>query len=270
MLFLLLILGLAPSLIWLALYLRQDAHPEPKRLVLRVFFVGAAVALLAAFAESFFLCSLFSKYICSPGESGFAPDLFPSFTLDPSSVPGLFFGEFIGIAFIEETVKLLAVRIAVLRDKDFDEPVDAMIYLIIAALGFATVENVLIMLGGTIRAMPVDDILSVAIFRFLGATLLHTTAAGITGYFLSRSFFPGEPRRALLMTGLFLAAVSHWLYNSFIGQLEISAAADPAVNREAFINLFLLLSLTAVIIFALLKHLRAISFRHKFRALIAT
>jgi RsiW-degrading membrane proteinase PrsW (M82 family) len=36
------------------------------------------------------------------------------------------------------------VRLKALRDPEFDEPIDAMLYMIIVALGFATIENILV------------------------------------------------------------------------------------------------------------------------------
>ena len=49
---------------------------------------------------------------------------------------------FLGVlAYIEEAVKYLAAKTSALRSKAFDEPVDAMVYLVVAALGFAAPQN---------------------------------------------------------------------------------------------------------------------------------
>ena len=45
----------------------------------------------------------------------------------------------------EEILKYLVVRGKVLSDPEFDEPVDAILYMIIAGLGFAAAENILIL-----------------------------------------------------------------------------------------------------------------------------
>ena len=45
------ILGILPSLIWLAFYLKKDVHPEPKSEVLKIFFYGALVTIPAFFLE---------------------------------------------------------------------------------------------------------------------------------------------------------------------------------------------------------------------------
>ena len=48
------------------------------------------------------------------------------------------------IAVIEEVLKFYTGYLFIRKKPDFDEPVDAMIYLIAVGLGFATVENILI------------------------------------------------------------------------------------------------------------------------------
>ena len=118
-----LILGVLPSLVWLSIYLREDEHPEPNLLVLRTFFLGALAAPLAAGMEF-----LLVRWL----ETSFLPALL---------VQILVF--FVAIAWVEEYWKYLAVKLTMARDHSFDEPTDAMIYLIVAALGFAAVENVL-------------------------------------------------------------------------------------------------------------------------------
>ena len=45
----------------------------------------------------------------------------------------------------EEVAKYLIIKIRILRDPEFDEPIDAMIYMIIAGLGFAALENILVL-----------------------------------------------------------------------------------------------------------------------------
>jgi RsiW-degrading membrane proteinase PrsW (M82 family) len=42
-----------------------------------------------------------------------------------------------------EIFKYLVVRFKVIKNPAFDEPTDIMLYMIIAALGFAAVENIL-------------------------------------------------------------------------------------------------------------------------------
>ena len=126
------ILGLAPSLIWLLFYLRKDRHPEPKKMVLKVFFWGALMGPLAIALQ------ILTRWICQPT---FEWSSFMA-TLDRSDYR-YFLNRVLFAPLIEEYLKYAVVRWRVLKNPAFDEPLDTMIYLIISALGFAAVENLL-------------------------------------------------------------------------------------------------------------------------------
>jgi len=149
------ILGFAPSIIWLLFYLRKDAHPESKRMVLKIFLYGMLSAVLAGLIE----------IEISAGLSFFGENLLQRF-------PFVFFlvSQFIIIALVEELSKFLIVKEKVISNPEFDEPVDTMLYMIITALGFAALENILVL--------------------FLGNDAL---CSGTLGYFLALSFF--EPKK---------------------------------------------------------------------------
>jgi RsiW-degrading membrane proteinase PrsW (M82 family) len=144
------------------------------------------------------------------------------------------FSVFIAVALIEEFLKYLVVKEKVLPNPEFDEPIDVMLYMIIAALGFAASENILILfsLGPTFLF---GETISVTAFRFLGATFLHALASGVFGYFLALSFFEMKNRGKFLLLGLGIATLLHGLYNFAILEIEgVLAFLIPA---------FLLLSL---------------------------
>ncbi len=44
-------LGILPSIIWLLYYLKKDTHPEPRLMILKIFFWGMLSALPAIFIE---------------------------------------------------------------------------------------------------------------------------------------------------------------------------------------------------------------------------
>src|SRR3989344_7106871 len=119
----LIILGTVPSFIWLSIYLREDEHPEPNRFIVKTFFLGMLFAPIAAGIEFLLISSI--KNIALP----------------LIVVNFLVFFIFIGV--VEEYCKYLAVKVGLLNNPVFDEPADAMIYLIVAGLGFAALENVL-------------------------------------------------------------------------------------------------------------------------------
>ena len=118
------------------------------------------------------------------------------------------------MALIEEFLKFLVVKEKVLNNPEFDEPVDAMIYMIISALGFAAGENIFILVP--LKYTFFSEIFGISLFRFLGATFLHALCAAVIGFFIGLSFFNEKREWKLVSVGLVLATLLHGLFNFFI------------------------------------------------------
>lgn len=191
--------GLAPSIIWLLFYLRKDVHPESNRMILKIFAWGMIMALPIALLELGFFEEAKSWKLPSP------------------LVQILYV--FIGVSLTEEVVKYLIIKKEVLKDPEFDEPIDAMLYMIIAALGFAASENLLILFSSPTSSRFIETFL-ISGFRFMGATFLHTLCSGMVGYFLALSFFRTQERLKLITQGLILAVILHGFYNFSIMKIE--------------------------------------------------
>ncbi len=192
---LLFLFAIAPSLIWLAFFLGKDAHPEPNRMILKVFLLGALVAIPAIYLET----SL--------------EELLSSFALPRILFLLVYF--LLGIAFVEELLKYVVVRIGALSNPALDEPVDVMIYMVVAALGFAALENILLLFG-LIKIYPASDVFLVNGIRFVQAVFLHALASGLFGYFLALAIFRKKHAHLLTLTGLALAALLHGFFNFYI------------------------------------------------------
>lgn len=106
---------------------------------------------------------------------------------------------FLGVALVEEILKYLVVKQKVLSHSEFDEPVDVMLYMIIAALGFATLENILIFFQFGPQFLW-EKALGISIFRFWGATFLHTLTSGFIGYFLALSLRKRKRRDKIIIS----------------------------------------------------------------------
>ena len=130
-----------------------------------------------------------------------------------------FLNIFIGVALVEEFLKYFVVKWKVLNSPELDEPVDIMLYMIIAALGFAAFENILILcpLG---PSLLIAETLKISGLRFIGATFLHALASGMLGYFLALSFCYSKKRKMFLFLGFLLTIGLHGLYNFSIMELE--------------------------------------------------
>lgn len=210
---LLVVLGLVPSLIWLAFFIKKDIHPEPKYLVTKVFLMGIIISPLAIILE------LGLTWL-----SG-------TFSIDAlaANTPAFF----LWAAFVEEFTKFLAVYFIALRSPEFDEPIDAMIYMMVAGLGFAAIENTLVLF----RTIPsgTQAALTVWVLRSTGATLLHALSSSLVGYFLAMAWFFRQHHRKLLIVGLLLATLFHFSFNMFL------SAADGQITGLAYATGLLLI-----------------------------
>lgn len=160
----------------------------------------------------------------------------PAFSIHAATSNTLYF--FLVIAFIEEYMKYAAVRFLIINRPDFDEPIDAMIYMMTAALGFAAIENALFLVP--LFNQSILSGVELTANRFLGANLLHALSSGIVGFFLARAFF--SPRRHhFVAIGVVLASVLHAAFNYLIILRE-------SVN-EGTIYIILLLFTMSIIVF---------------------
>ncbi len=252
----LVVLGFAPALIWLAFYLREDTRPEPNRLILLVFLAGIVSAFAAAIIETNLACTLLGER-CVRTLGGF--------TINSYELGGIaaFLFAFAGVAVVEEAVKYGAVFFTVLHNRSFDEPIDAMIYLIIAALGFATVENIFTVQALVAQGRDFSHVLSVLTLRFLGATFLHTLASGIVGYALARAFFAQRSHFIMVIPGIAIAGAIHALYNMFVSRSADVGTGHPLFSYF-FVSIIILLVGSALALIALFHHLKHIGQTHTF------
>ncbi len=178
--------GILPAFVWLAFWLHEDyKHPEPRGLILETFLLGmGAVILVLPFQK--------------------AVDTF---------LPGMTIVAVILWVALEEIFKLAAAYLGGLKSVEDNEPVDPMVYMITAALGFVALENALFIFGPLIG----EDITRSVItgnLRFIGASLLHVVSSGIIGAALALSFYRRKRERVFLtMAALIAAIVFHTGFN---------------------------------------------------------
>ncbi|MFY9457462.1 MAG: PrsW family intramembrane metalloprotease [Candidatus Spechtbacterales bacterium] len=215
-------LALIPSLIWLLWYLHKDKHPEPKTMVISVFIWGMLIAFPAILIENTTIEAL--RAISLP------------------RLPYIFILYFAGVAATEEILKYLVVYFRVIkRTNQLDEPTDAMIYMIIAALGFAAIENIFLL--APLFDKNFLDTLGIAFSRFVGATLLHALASAIIGYYLAISLFRSSKKFSALIPGFTLAILLHGFYNILIIYMEdqfyfIFVVALMLISAAVLISMF--------------------------------
>jgi RsiW-degrading membrane proteinase PrsW (M82 family) len=187
--------GVIPAIFWLWFWLHEDeAHPEPKPLIGLVFVFGC-LAVIPAF--------ILEKALGVTDVLGSGNELFLILLI---------------WAVIEEGLKFLAVYGVALKSRFYDEPVDAMIYMITAALGFAAVENTLFILSNLLDKGPNGiEYLLTGNFRFLGATLVHIVASALIGWAIGLTYNSRLGKKiGYFILGLTGAIVLHALFNYFI------------------------------------------------------
>lgn len=179
--------GIFPALLWLWFWLKEDSlHPEPRTIIMLAFLVGMLATALSYPLEMF---------------------------VDQHVISGFTFEKFFLWACIEEGLKWAGIVFIISRTPYFDEPIDAVIYFVTTALGFAALENAMFLLtplgnGDNIAALRIEN------FRFIGATLLHVASSAIPGIMLATVFFRTRAIRLfMIIIGLFGAIALHTLFN---------------------------------------------------------
>jgi len=213
--------GIVPPLLWLWFWLKEDAlKPEPRGLILLAFLSGmVAVAFsipLEQAAQTLFKDSLLVVFLW---------------------------------AFIEEFMKFLGVYLVAFKSKFFDEPIDAMIYLITAALGFAALENSLYLMSSIVEGGVFLGALN-AHLRFLGATLLHVVSSGAIGIAIAFSFYRPRRRAEYLTMGVAAATALHALFNLFIIE------AQDVLQTLIVFSYYWLVVIVLILLFEKVKQIR--------------
>jgi RsiW-degrading membrane proteinase PrsW (M82 family) len=177
--------GILPSLLWLWFWLKEDNLHNESRSTLAGCFIVGMLAVCFALPLEWLTQQLF-------------PDAFHQYVI---------------WAGIEEVVKFAAAYIVVFHWRKMHEPVDAMIYMITAALGFAAIENTLFLFG----VIDTGNIVSTIVtgnMRFIGATLVHIVASATIGFMIAVAFHHGRIVRFIAAAvGLALAISLHAAFN---------------------------------------------------------
>lgn len=224
-LFLALLGGILPALLWLWFWLKEDKlHPEPRSLIMLAFFAGMITVPLVIPLEQMAL----------------------AFAAGSTMLLIILW------AAIEELLKYWAAVLVVLRRRANDEPLDPVIYMITVALGFAALENTLFLLN---PSLDLFDGIITGNLRFLGATLLHVLASAVVGLAMGLSFYKGKiAKKVYLYVGIALSIVLHSLFNFFI----INSNGEEILTVFAFVWIGIILLLLS---FEKIKRIKNIAYR---------
>lgn len=100
-------------------------------------------------------------------------------------------------------------------NREFNEPVDGIIYAAAAGLGFATVENLLYVFSAYGDSFILA--LQTGVARGLLSVPAHVLFSTMWGAALGIArFMPGPGRKLLVWKGLFLAMAAHAIFNFLV------------------------------------------------------
>ncbi len=196
-----------PLVFWAWYHYYKDRHlPEPLSHLLLAFVLGVG---------SFYLGMAMYRGL----------DLvnlrYDAYGLAETNLPGLFAYAVLAIGAIEESAKLIPFLLIIIRFKEFDEPIDGIIYASFIALGFSAVEN--------IQYLQYVTSLE-ALARGFAGPVVHIVFASIWGYYIGRAYLC---RRALGRTVIAALAFTALLHGSY--DFIVIAMPAPALPVAALI-----------------------------------
>jgi protease PrsW len=198
-----------PALLWLGFFYLMDRHePEPKQLVVGVCVLGCLIAGPL---------SDFVQYQAVP------PVGLEAHGLSVLSLDRVLYAVLV-VGLAQELCKYVVVRYTVYMSREFDEPMDGIVYMMACGTGFAVWVNYHRLLGQNEQVY-----LSTGAAEAVVTTLAHASFAGALGYVMGRAKFSRHSapvRGILLMLGLLGAAalngqfqvVHAWVISSGLAQ----------------------------------------------------
>ncbi len=178
-----------PAMLWLGFFYLMDRHePEPKQLVAGVCVLGALIA--APLAD-------FVQHQAVPPVALGVPGL-SAFSLDRVVYAVLVLG------LSQEMCKYAVVRYTIYMSREFDEPMDGIVYMMACGTGFAVWVNY-----HRLSGQNHEVYLSIGAAQAVVTTLAHASFAGLLGYVMGRAKFSRRSapvRGILMMVGLLGAA----------------------------------------------------------------
>lgn len=192
-----LLAAIVPGLLICYFIVRLDKYEqEPWLLLLLSFGLGIGVFFSARYFEGLF-DDWITPYI---EERNFNPS---------TNIGTLFLFAFVRTAFIEEFLKIVVLLLFFYRHKEFNEPMDGIVYAVMIGMGFAVVENIL-------YCFPHD--LALALVRDFTAVPAHAVFGVILGYYVGLAKFNQKKQYKYILLGFALTVGVHGLYDIFLFQ----------------------------------------------------
>src|SRR5579883_347566 len=220
--------ALAPSVLLLWLVVIADSRPEPPRVVLASVFFGVLSAVVAALLE-------LSLQKLIPLASG--------------TWVAAYQNAFLFAAIPEEVLKVSIIAILALRARDFDEPMDGVVYGAAVGLGFAALENVGYLAGTG------PNWGGLAIIRGVLSVPFHGALGAIAGAYIARARFGGalgghahnpSSRNHLMIKAWLIPMLLHGLFDGAL--FGIAKTTPAALQTPSGVMMVVLAAISAPVV----------------------
>ena len=178
---------IAPSVLLIYYFFNSDKYREPLSSILKITFYGVLICLPAVYGNEF-----------------------------AASFLGWKVASFTGVPMVEEGLKFLIFYKIVIASKEYDEPMDAIVYAVCISLGFATLENIQYVYN---LSLPSEAMLT-AIIRGFTAVPAHALFGLTMGLLFINYSYIKKSNYNLFLCFLYPAAL-HGSYNFLVGYTNI-------------------------------------------------
>ena len=184
----LLLVTILPSILIVLFFVKSDKFKEPTKEIIKVFFLGIFITIPAYYLNTY-LSEIWYSTNASEG----------------------LISSFLTAAPVEEGLKLSVLYFFVYRMKDFNEPIDGIVYGVTVSLGFATLENIyyVYLLADYFETTS----MTLAILRSFSAIPAHAVFGIFMGYFFMKYAFIKKGDN--LIFAFLVPFVLHGCYNLF-------------------------------------------------------
>jgi RsiW-degrading membrane proteinase PrsW (M82 family) len=220
--------AVAPSFLLLWLVVIADARPEPPRIVFRAVLLGALSGIVAGALEVWLQSHLPIAHN-------------PWLAADESAL--------LIAAMPEEAVKVSVIAFIASRSREFDEPMDGIVYGTAVGLGFAALENLLYLIssgGGWQFVAAMRGVLSVPFHGALGAIAGAYVARARFGAMLGAHKDDRWRRLRLLLLAWLVPVILHAAFDASLFSLG-NAPEDVGDSTGGAFSILLMLAVAPVV-----------------------
>ena len=178
-----------PSLLIVFIFVSSDKFKEPPKEIIKVFLYGILITIPAYFLNTY-LSEIWYSTNASEG----------------------IISSFLTAAPVEESLKLAVLYFFVYKMKDFNEPIDGIVYGVTVSLGFATLENIYYVY--LLADYYETSSMSLAVIRSFSAIPAHAVFGVFMGYFFMKYSFIKKGDN--LFFAFTVPFVLHGCYNLFV------------------------------------------------------